>query len=200
MPAIFVIGGGVAGPAAALSLRKIFPCHDIHIFEQNKETSVGGHGMLLLPNGIDSLKDLVINVSFIRKNFRPIQSTTIKDRHGNVLLKDEVDEKEKICCCTRQAIVNGLYDTLSELEAKSGDGVLHLYNNKQCIDVEIKDGYVFNLVFSDGSSVDVEMDDLVVRADDYRSILCEALNEPTFFRPFSQVFLAGNINDRTFII
>ena len=101
-----------------------------------------------------------------------------------MLLKNEVDEKEQIYCCTRQAIVNVFYETLSELGAKSRDGVLHLYNNKQCIDVDIKDRYVFNLLFSDGSSVDVEMNDLVVGADGYRFILCEALNEPTFFRPF----------------
>jgi 2-polyprenyl-6-methoxyphenol hydroxylase-like FAD-dependent oxidoreductase len=74
-----VIGGGIAGPVAALALRKAGI--DATVYEAHGDTADGIGGMLMVaPNGLDALK--IVGVDLDRAGGQPIRAMVMTDGRG----------------------------------------------------------------------------------------------------------------------
>lgn len=182
---IYIIGGGVGGLAVGISLRKAFPMQNIIIMERRsgmQPKQPVGHGMILLPNAIKALDVLGARQITIESS-RPINRTVVTDGDGHTLVEEVLQEENEIYCCSREALIRGLENTLLFKQKK-----VSISYDKQCISVETKDNRVVKLLLDDGTFYEVSKNDLVVGSDGYRSILCQAMNSGTLQRPKSQVF------------
>lgn len=80
-----VIGGGIAGPAVALALRKAGIRSTIYESYPAAADGVGA-GMMLAPNGLEALKIIGIDAE-LQAVSRPISHMTIADSRGKVLCR-----------------------------------------------------------------------------------------------------------------
>ncbi len=138
--------------------------------------------MILLPNAIKALDVLGARQITIESS-RPINRTVVTDGDGHTLVEEVLQEENEIYCCSREALIRGLENTLLFKQKK-----VSISYDKQCISVETKDNRVVKLLLDDGTFYEVSKNDLVVGSDGYRSILCQAMNSGTLQRPKSQVF------------
>src|SRR6185295_8915153 len=77
------IGGGIAGPAAALALRKVGI--DSTVYEAYETTADDAGGVLMVaPNGLDTLGIIGVNLGAIGQ---PIQRQVIADAGGKHLFE-----------------------------------------------------------------------------------------------------------------
>ncbi len=174
-----ILGGGVAGLASALALTRRAQIEKVLVFEQDTKEmrrARRGHGLILMQNGVLALRAL--GAEGVLRGCRPLDRTELRDTSGGLI---ETDSLEGVYCVARVALVDALRAALHGGAAEEA---------RRCERVLVERGggerRARRVIFTDGTSLDVTDDDLLVGAEGYRSRLCEALN-PGLERPLSRV-------------
>ena len=180
-----ILGGGVAGLAAAVALRRQ-GVDDVLVLERDTPAAIAarhGHGMMLMPNAVAALRAL--GAQRCLDGQRALREAVFQDEHGRVLRRESLDGTY---CVTRRGLVDGLR---AELPA---DAIEH---GRQCARVVLDPApaggvgglgvaRVRAIGFANGPSLRAADCDLFVAADGPRSQLCAALN-PALVRRRSRV-------------
>ncbi len=83
-----IIGGGIAGLAAAITLRKVG--WDVVVKERAAQFTEVGLGFIILPNGLEAL-DQVGAGDFVRNNGKIIREAIIRSPDGKIIKDDKLD-------------------------------------------------------------------------------------------------------------
>lgn len=174
---IAVVGGGIAGLALAVALRRRAQVGEIVVFEQDSGVNLAvrqGHGMMLMENGVDALQAL--GVSHIIEGCTPLTRAVFREGHGVPIRTEALSS---VYCTTRATLVEGLRGQL-------GPDVIRF--ERRCREVTLSENglRVEAVQFADGASLVSDEFDLFVGAEGWRSPFCDALN-PGFVRPTSPV-------------
>ena len=175
-----ILGGGVAALGCALALIRRTRIRDVLVFERESAEGLRarvGHGLLLMRNGVEALKAL--GARHVLHGCTPIRRTVIQDGRGGVV---HVDGLEEVYCTTRARIVEGL-----RRELPAGTMLV----DHECEQVDLAGGgpeedRVEAVTFRRRPPLVRGGFDLLVGADGWRSVLCEALN-PGYRRAPSRV-------------
>ena len=174
-----ILGGGVAGLACAVALRRR-GIDDVVVLERDdaaRQLARPGHGMLLMPNGVAALHALGAGGCLARQ--RALRRAVFQDERGRELRSEPL---AGVYCVTRRGLVDAL---LAELPAGTVE------HGRRCMGVAVAqragERRVTALRFADGSSLSGADADLFVGAEGSRSRLCAALN-PGFVQAPSSVY------------
>lgn len=181
---IRILGGGVAGLAGAVALRRRCGLDDVVVFERDSPAQLWrrpGHGMMLMPNGVAALRALGADSCIDR--CRALDRAVFEDDRGRVL---RIDRLENVYCVTRRDLVDALRGALEDGSVEYG---------RRCTSVVLDAPpagargaqRVSSVNFSTSASLHDGDADLFVGADGPRSALCAALN-PGLARVHSRVF------------
>lgn len=151
---ILVIGGGIAGLCAAITLQQIGM--KVKVYERSTEPSVAGAGIIIAPNALEALNPYRISEEIIRQG-HPSDGFYILSNRGQLI--------------TQLAVPTG-YSSLYSIHRKDLHNILlsalppnTVEWGKQFLQLEQKDNHV-RVEFSDGSQA---VGDLVVAADGIHS-------------------------------
>jgi salicylate hydroxylase len=175
-----ILGGGVAALGCALAMIRRARIRDVRVFERESAEGLRrkvGHGLLLMQNGVKALKTL--GAAHILDGCTPVQRTVIQDACGSVI---HVDTLEEVYCMTRTRIVEGLRGELPT-------GTMLVDHECEQVDLTRRcpgEDQVQAVRFRRRPPLTRDAVDLLVGADGWRSVLCEALN-PGYRRPQSRV-------------
>ena len=100
-----ILGGGVAGLAAAVALRQR-GLDDVLVLERDTAAEMAarrGHGMMLMPNAVAALRAL--GAERCLDGQRALRQAVFQDEHGRVLQRESLDGA---FCVTRRGLVDGL--------------------------------------------------------------------------------------------
>lgn len=170
-----VIGGGVAGPVAAVALQKAGIEPVVYEAYQGSADGVGAF-LGLGVNGIDALRAVGMDASVLARGF-PTPQMVIANGDGRVLA--EFPNGGALPDGTQAVTISrpDLYAALREQVERRGIGIEH---GKRLVGATPIDGGV-RACFADGSSAEA---DLLVGADGIRSttrrIIDPAASEPTY--------------------
>jgi aspartate/methionine/tyrosine aminotransferase/2-polyprenyl-6-methoxyphenol hydroxylase-like FAD-dependent oxidoreductase len=180
-----ILGGGVAGLAAAVALRRR-GVRDVVVLERDTRSDQEarpGHGMILMPNGVTALR--VLGAAGCLSHHRALSRGVFQDERGRVLRSEPMDGTY---CVTRRGLIDALRSLLP------GEAVEY---GRDCTSVVLEpprtaclrgvQRRVRSADFAAGSSLSGSDVDLIVGADGSRSALCRSLN-PGLVRPRSRVF------------
>ncbi|MGH2941963.1 MAG: FAD-dependent oxidoreductase, partial [Solirubrobacteraceae bacterium] len=179
-----ILGGGVAGLACAVALRRR-GFDDVVVLERDGPAELHarrGHGMILMPNAVAALGALGAEDCLARH--RALSRAIFEDERGRVLRSEPIDGAY---CVTRSGLVAALRAELP------GDAVEH---GRRCTSVVLDpprprsrgiERRVRSLGFAAGPSLSAADADLFIGAEGSRSPLCAALN-PGLARARSRVF------------
>jgi aspartate/methionine/tyrosine aminotransferase/2-polyprenyl-6-methoxyphenol hydroxylase-like FAD-dependent oxidoreductase len=174
-----ILGGGVAGLAGAVALRRR-GLEDVVVLERDgkaQRLARPGHGMMLMRNGVAALRAL--GADGLLAHHRELRRAVFADEHGRELRSEPLDG---VYCVTRRGLVDGL---LAQLPAGTVE------HGRRCTAVELDarggERRVARLDFANGPSLSATDADLFVGADGPRSRLCAALN-PGFVQAPSSVY------------
>lgn len=159
-PRVAIIGGGIAGLAAALALRRRGV--EVAVYEQAGELSEIGAGVQMTPNAMRALRSLGIEEAAMAVAFEPEGQVLRNWKSGREIYRAPVrgvfrDKFGAPHCSFHRA------DLLAVLAAPLPAEIIHL--NARCIAVEPGER-VAAARFSDGSEVEA---DIVVGADGIHS-------------------------------
>ena len=178
-----ILGGGVAGLAGALALRRR-GLHDVVVLERDSSPELSarsGHGMILMPNAVAALHALGAGGCLLRH--RALSRIVVQDERGRVV---RVESMDGVYCVTRRGLVDALRAGLPADAVEYG---------RRCTSVLLDRGphapgeeqRVRSVRFAAGPVLSDADADLFVAADGSRSALCAALN-PGLERSHSRVF------------
>ena len=115
---IRVLGGGVAGLACALAMRRRCGFDDVVVLERDTAEAARarvGHGLLLMQNGVAALRAL--GVDRFLGEFRSLDRTVVQDAAGAVVASDGLDG---VYCVTRAGLVAALRAELPDDAVQHG--------------------------------------------------------------------------------
>ncbi|KAJ3157694.1 hypothetical protein HDU89_000070 [Geranomyces variabilis] len=161
-----IIGAGVAGPAVALTLRRLGM--NPKIFEAAAGVSTGGFAVGISPNGLAALKAMD-TLDLVTKNGHPIASVTNRLPDGSLLASLHTYGSE---CTTRYGntqIAIRRAVLLEGLTQRAKDAGVQFNYNKQLVAISESDadGGSVTATFADGTS---ETGDLLIACDGLRSL------------------------------
>ena len=165
-PKIAIIGGGIAGLAAALAFYRRGV--EVAVYEQAGELSEIGAGVQMTPNAMRALKALGLEDSAMAVAFEPESQVLRSWKSGRVIYRAPVRRVFRETfgaphCSFHRA------DLLAVLAAPLPDSAIHL--NARCVAVEPGDRQAV-AHFADGSAVEA---DIVVGADGIHSTVRKQL-------------------------
>jgi aspartate/methionine/tyrosine aminotransferase/2-polyprenyl-6-methoxyphenol hydroxylase-like FAD-dependent oxidoreductase len=180
-----ILGGGVAGLAAAVALRRR-GVRDVVVLERDtrsEQEARPGHGMILMPNGVTALS--VLGAAGCLSDYRALSRGLFQDERGRVLRSEPM---HGTYCVTRGGLIEALRSVLPcqavEYGRRCTSVVVEPPLTPRLRDVQRR---VRSADFAAGPSLSASDVDLIVGADGSRSALCRSLN-PGFVRPRSRVF------------
>lgn len=171
---IIIIGGGIAGPALALFLKRIGIT--AQIFEANPSPSISGAGLNIAPNGVRVLRELGLEQAVMRRG--SIASSGIfKNAKGAKLAQMTFTNLAKYdapaVSIKRQTIYEILFEALQQEQ-------IPIHFNKRLSGLD-QQHHTITAHFEDGQSV---TGDLVVGADgvnsQVRALVVAPENRPAF--------------------
>ena len=180
-----ILGGGVAGLAAAVALRRR-GCDDVVILE--RDTDAGrrarpGHGMMLMPNGVAALQRLGVGGCLSRQ--RALSRAVLQDQRGRVLRSEPMDG---VYCVARGALVDALRAALPEGTIEQGRRCTSvMLDSPSALHPRSAERIVRSVRFAAGPPLSAADVDVFVGAEGSRSVLCAALNRGLARAP-SRVF------------
>lgn len=149
-----MIGGGIAGLAAAIILRKAG--WEVCVKERAAQFTEVGLGFIILPNGLEAL-DQVGAGEYVRQHGKIIQKAIIRTPDGNIIKDDKLDNCLGI---KRSSVINALRALLPDKIIQTGAEFSHFeYDDK---------GFARAAYFKDGSK---ETADIYIAADGANSII-----------------------------
>jgi 2-polyprenyl-6-methoxyphenol hydroxylase-like FAD-dependent oxidoreductase len=149
-----MIGGGIAGLAAAITLRKAG--WDVTVKERASEFTEVGLGFIILPNGLEAL-DQVGAGEYVRQHGKIIGEAIIRTPDGNIIKDDKLDNCLGI---KRSACIDALRALLPPEVIHTGTEFSHFEYGA--------DGNAIAAYFKDGTR---EAADIFVAADGANSII-----------------------------
>jgi aspartate/methionine/tyrosine aminotransferase/2-polyprenyl-6-methoxyphenol hydroxylase-like FAD-dependent oxidoreductase len=180
-----ILGGGVAGLAAAVALRRR-GCCDVVVFERDtrsEQEARPGHGTMLMPNGVTALR--VLGAAGCLSDHRALTLGVFQDERGRVRRSEPMDGTY---CVTRGGLIDALRGRLP------GEAVEY---GRRCTSVALDPPLapplravqrrVRSADFAAGPSLSALDVDLIVGAEGPRSALWRSLNRG-LVRPRSRVF------------
>lgn len=138
-----IIGGGIAGLAAAITLRRAG--WDVVVKERAPAFSEVGLGFIILPNGLEAL-DQVGAGEYVRKHGKIINRAVIRTPEGNIIKKDVLDNclgiKRSSCIdALRQLVPAELVHTAAEFSHfeydSDGNAVAAHFRNGERIEADV---------------------------------------------------------------
>jgi salicylate hydroxylase len=165
-PRVAIIGGGIAGLAAALALHRRGV--EVTVYEQAGELSEIGAGVQMTPNAMNALRVLGLEESAMAVAFEPESQILRSWRSGRVIYRTPIRGvfRERFgapLCSFHRA------DLLSVLAAPLPDHFIRL--DARCVAIEPGDASAV-AHFADGSTIEA---DIVVGADGIRSLVRASL-------------------------
>ena len=180
-----VLGGGVAGLAGAVALRRR-GVEDVVVLERGSAEGLQarrGHGMILMPNAVAALRALGADGCLDRHN--ALRRAVMQDERGRVLQSEPMDG---VHCVTRSDLVDALRAELPDGAVEHGRSCTRvLLHSPRAAHPGAIERRVRSLGFAAGPPLSAAVVDLFVGADGARSALCAALN-PDLVRVRSRVF------------
>jgi len=176
-----ILGGGIAGLAAAVALRHS-ASDDVVVYERDTAAQLRarpGHGMILMPNGVAALR--VLGADGCLSRHRALTRAVFQDERGRVVRSEQTDG---LYCVTRRGLVDAL-------QARLPGGVVE--HGRHCTGIEVDPSLpggqrrVRSMDFAGGPRLSSGDADLFIGAAGSRSVLCPALN-PGLSHPRSRVF------------
>jgi 2-polyprenyl-6-methoxyphenol hydroxylase-like FAD-dependent oxidoreductase len=153
-----IIGGGVAGLAAGISLRKIG--WEVVVNERAPRYTEIGLGFILLPNGLAALEELGAGPA-IRKTGKALKKAILKNQDGEICRKESMEPSMAI---QRYDCINSLADLLPEECICFGNEFSHfIYNDL---------GKATTVVFKNGIE---QTADIFIAADGCNSVIRRSL-------------------------
>lgn len=202
---IGIIGAGIAGLTAAISLRKFYPAHEVQItvYEQATELREIGASIGLNPSGLRILDKLGVHAALHESNaFRQPSGWPMIYRHwltneelGHDEARRDIEERHRMARFHRAHLQRALLDALpTDVEVRLGKRI-------QAVHVGWPDGdeEAATVTFEDGDSAEA---DLLVGADGIHSKIRRAFAPDhqlkwtgmVAFRAAFDVSLVGNID------
>jgi aspartate/methionine/tyrosine aminotransferase/2-polyprenyl-6-methoxyphenol hydroxylase-like FAD-dependent oxidoreductase len=179
-----ILGGGVAGLAAAVALRRQ-GLDDVLVLERDTPAEMAaraGHGMMLMPNAVAALHAL--GADGCLDGQRALREAVFQDERGRVLRRESL---EGTYCVTRRGLIDGLRAELPAGLVQHGRRCSRVVLDSVPADSSASMTTRVRAVgFAAGPSLRATDCDLFVAADGPQSQLCAALN-PTLARPRSRV-------------
>lgn len=114
-----IIGGGIAGLAAAITLRKVG--WNVTVKERAVQFAEVGLGFIILPNGLEAL-DQVGAGDYVRENGRIINEAIIRTPDGNIIKDDKL---ESCLGVKRSAVIDSLRNQLPSEVINTGAEFSH---------------------------------------------------------------------------
>jgi len=180
-----VLGGGVAGLAGAVALRRR-GLDDVVVLERDSAEGLQarqGHGMILMPNAVAALRALGAGGCLDRHN--ALRRAVMQDERAHVLQSEPMDG---VHCVTRSDLVDALRAELPDDAIEHGRCATRvLFEAPRAPHPGAIERRVRSLGFAAGPPLSAAVVDLFVGADGARSALCAALN-PDLVRVRSRVF------------
>jgi salicylate hydroxylase len=165
-PRVAIIGGGIAGLAAALALHRRGV--EVTVYEQAGELSEIGAGVQMTPNAMNALRLLGLEENAMAVAFEPESQILRSWRSGRVIYRTPIKSvfRERFgapLCSFHRA------DLLSVLAAPLPDRAIRL--DARCVAIEPGDASAV-AHFADGSTIEA---DIVVGADGIHSLVRASL-------------------------
>ena len=165
-PRVAIIGGGIAGLAAAVALHR--RSVEVTVYEQAGELSEIGAGVQMTPNAMNALRSLGLEESAMGVAFEPETQVLRSWKSGRVIYRAPIREvfRERFgapLCSFHRA------DLLAVLAAPLPDSAIRL--DARCVAIETK-GASAAAHFVDGTSIEA---DIVVGADGIHSLVRASL-------------------------
>ena len=149
-----MIGGGIAGLAAAITLRKAG--WDVTVKERTPQFTEVGLGFIILPNGLEAL-DQVGAGEYVRQHGKILHEAVIRTPDGNIIKDDKLDN---CLAVKRSSVIDALRACLPAEVIQNGAEFSHFEYNEE--------GFAIAASFKDGSRDEA---DIFIAADGANSII-----------------------------
>ncbi|MFD6510622.1 MULTISPECIES: FAD-dependent monooxygenase [unclassified Bacillus (in: firmicutes)] len=154
---VMIIGGGIAGLCAAISLQKIGL--DVKVYDKNIEPTVAGAGIIIAPNAMQALEPYGISKQ-IKKFGNESDGFNLVSEKGSILSKLTIPTcYPKMYSIHRKNLHQLL---LSELQKGTVEW------GKECVKIEQNEENALKILFQDGSEA---LGNILIAADGIHSVV-----------------------------
>ena len=138
-----IIGGGIAGLAAAITLRKVG--WDVVVKERAEQFTEVGLGFIILPNGLEAL-DQVGAGEYVRTNGKIINEAIIRTPDGTIIKDDKLDsclgvKRSSVIDSLKSLLPSEIIHTASEFSHfeydETGNAIAAYFKNDERVEADI---------------------------------------------------------------
>ncbi|HDR7260988.1 TPA: FAD-dependent monooxygenase, partial [Bacillus paranthracis] len=165
---VIIIGGGIAGLCAAISLQKIGI--EVKVYDKNNEPTVAGAGIIIAPNAMQALELYGISKK-IKKFGNESDGFNLVSEKGTTFNKLIIPTcYPKMYSIHRKDLHQLLLSELKEDTVKWG---------KECVKIEQNEASALKIVFQDGSEA---LGNILIAADGIHSVIRKQVTQGDNYR------------------
>ncbi|OFD80191.1 MULTISPECIES: FAD-dependent monooxygenase [Bacillus cereus group] len=165
---VMIIGGGIAGLCAAISLQKIGL--DVKVYDKNTEPTVAGAGIIIAPNAMQALEPYGISEQ-IKKLGNGSDGFNLVSEKGSILSKLTIPTcYPKMYSIHRKNLHQLLLSKLQEGTVERG---------KECVKIEQNEENALKILFQDGSEA---FGNILIAADGIHSVVRKQVTQCDGYR------------------
>ncbi|MEK7016763.1 FAD-dependent monooxygenase [Bacillus sp. FSL R9-9410] len=165
---VMIIGGGIAGLCAAISLQKIGL--DVKVYDKNTEPTVAGAGIIIAPNAMQALEPYGISEQ-IKKFGNESNGFNLVSEKGTIF------SKLTIPACYPKMYSIHRKDLHQLLLSKLQEGTVEW--GKECVKIEQNEENALKILFQDGSEA---FGNILIAADGIHSVVRKQVTQCDGYR------------------